>query len=223
MVEDYSQHFEIEREIGRGTFGTVQTGKMKGSEVQCAVKFISKSSLKNQDYFQLNKNALEIVEEISHPHIVRVYELLEDRANFHIVMELMQGGSLQDQITNSPSGHLSELQSVSVIHQILLGLHFMHGMGIMHCDINAENVLCEELSDQPLDEIHVKLSDFGFAIKTEPGEKIEHFPGIPQYLAPEIIENLPYDSKVDVWALGVLVFKMLSGHCPFEVATRVRS
>ena len=121
---------------------------------------------------QLNKNEFEIVEQIAHPHIVRVYELLEDDYSFYIVMELMSGGSLSNRIRDAPGGYLTEAQSVGIIHQLLLALNFMHGLGIMHRDIKPDNVLCEDFSDLPRDQIQVKLADFGLAIKQQPGEKI---------------------------------------------------
>ena len=94
----------------------------------------------------------------------------------------------------------------------------MHGLGILHRDIKPDNVLCEDFTDLPREQIQVKLADFGLAIKTQPEDKIRMMAGTPKYLAPEIVRGRAYDAKVDVWSLGVLTFKMLSGVNPFEPA-----
>ena len=98
----------------------------------------------------------------------------------------------------------------------MLALNFMHGLGILHRDIKPENVLCEDFKETPRNEIHIKLADFGLAVKTQPGQKLWTEAGTPKYLAPEMIRSRSYDAKVDVWSTGVLVFKMLTGKNPFE-------
>ena len=107
-IEDRNEHFSLQRKIGEGAFAIVYSGRTKPAEIQCAVKVISKRKLNNQEYIRMNQNEFEIVEQISHPNIVRVYELLEDQDFFYIVMELMQGGSLINRIRSTPDGHLSE-------------------------------------------------------------------------------------------------------------------
>ena len=80
----------------------------------------------------------------------------------------------------------TENKAASVIHQILLALNFMHGKNIMHRDLKPENILCEDSSDLPEDEIFIKLTDFGFAVKYDQSQKERLVLGSPFYMAPEL-------------------------------------
>ena len=92
----------------------------------------------------------------------------------------------------------------------------MHAKNIMHRDLKPENVLCEEASDQDPNEIIIKLTDFGFAVKYDPnGQKESLSLGSPLYMAPELCKEIEYDNKVDVWAVGVIAFILLTGTPPF--------
>lgn len=82
-------------ELGSGQFGTVKEGMHNRSKMPCAIKIIRKTKLKQSSiYWKLNKNEFEVLEETPHPHITRVFELMEDSQNFYIVCELMTGGDL---------------------------------------------------------------------------------------------------------------------------------
>ena len=98
QVKSFKALYHLEDQIGQGAFGTVRAGIHIATETPCAVKVIQKSRLNSNRLRELNKNELEILEQISHPHITRVFELLEDKANYYIVMELMKGGSLAQRI-----------------------------------------------------------------------------------------------------------------------------
>ena len=94
-VERLDESYQVVGELGSGQFGTVKEGMHKRSQMPCAIKIIKKSSLKrNEIFIQLNKNEFEVLEETPHPHITRVFELMEDDLNFFIVNELMTGGNL---------------------------------------------------------------------------------------------------------------------------------
>ena len=93
-VEDFSSHYTLHKQLGRGSFGTVHAGLHVRSQMPCAIKIIAKARIRSARDREQNKNEFEILEEISHPHIVRVFELMEDQSNYYVVMELMQGGDL---------------------------------------------------------------------------------------------------------------------------------
>ena len=87
----------------------------------------------------------------------------------------------------------------------------------MHRDIKPENVLCVEDDNETADgNFSVKLTDFGFATKYEPGEKQTLFIGTLMYMAPELCQKAPYNCKVDIWAVGVMTYTLLSGYYPFQ-------
>lgn len=93
---------------------------------------------------------------------------MEDSRNFYIVTELLTGGNLMENIRGNKKQVFTETKAAYVINQMLLALNFMHSKNIMHRDLKPENVLVEDCSDLPPDEMYIKLTDFGFAVKYDP-------------------------------------------------------
>ena len=93
----------------------------------------------------MNKNELAALEETVHPHITRVFELMEDDRCYYIIMELVSGGNLFDMIRSKH--RFSESDAANIIKQLLLALNYMHGLNIMHRDLKPENLLCENSDD----------------------------------------------------------------------------
>ena len=208
-VERFSDHYSLLKEIGAGAFGSVKLGRHKATQQPCAVKIIRKSSLSHEIYQQLNKNEFEVLEETPHPNITRIYELMEDKRNYFIVMEVVTGGNLLQKFEGI--GSFTESQAASVIQQLLNALKFMHNKNIMHRDLKPENILCEENANSTDERIEIKLTDFGFAKKYDPDEPENLSLGTPFYMAPELCQEKPYNSKVDVWAVGVILYLLIAG------------
>ena len=99
--------------------------------------------------------------------------------------------------------------------QILSAMSYLHSQSIIHSDLKAENIMFVE---EDHESSHCKLIDFGMASKYGPGEKLSHIQGTPYYIAPEVLKN-SYDSKADIWSLGVLIFILLTGTPPFRAKT----
>ena len=98
-VKRFDQFYIIRQELGAGAFGSVKLGEHCKTHMACAIKIIKKQSLrKHQVYEQLNRNEFEVLEETQHPHITRIFELMEDDRNFYIVAELVTGGDLLKKI-----------------------------------------------------------------------------------------------------------------------------
>ena len=114
-VQNISKLYIIQQRLGEGGFGTVSKAVHVKSQMECAVKVISKESLSTDRRKQLNRNEFEILEEISHPHITRVYELLEDSSHFYIVMELMRGGSLHDRLQDMNYDRTFDNDKISLV------------------------------------------------------------------------------------------------------------
>ena len=104
-----------------------------------------------------------MLEETVHPHITRVYELLEDRFSYYIIMELVSGGNLFDMIKNEST--FTESKAANCINQVCLAINYMHNLNIMHRDLKPENLMIESTKDG---EIVIKLCDFGFATYYDP-------------------------------------------------------
>lgn len=216
-VERFAQHYKMIKDIGSGAFGSVKLGQHRLTETPCAIKIIRKQSLVNNIYVNLNKNEFEVLEATEHPNITRIFELLEDKRNYYIVMEIVAGGDLFSHINKMAQEdlRLTEGQVGNVIHQLLLALNCMHLQNIMHRDLKPENILIEKNADSDASNIYVKLTDFGFATRFDPNKKHDLSLGSPLYMAPELVQELEYDCKVDVWAIGVITFIALTGQPPF--------
>lgn len=145
-----------------------------------------------------------------------MHEILEDSGRYYIISELMNGGELYDRILQMKK--FTEVDVANICMQILRGLNYMHKMNIAHRDIKPENIL---LSSKDVGVLELKITDFGFAKCYDPQEGgLTETLGSPLYMAPEIIKKLPYDCSVDIWALGVLTYIMLSGKPPFKGRTK---
>ena len=108
----------------------------------------------------------------------------------------------------------TEKDCANIIYQVLRGLNYMHKQNIVHRDIKPENILLE--SKDP-SQTSLKITDFGFAKCYDPAEGgLTETLGSPLYMAPEIIKKLPYDTAVDIWAVGVMTYIILSGKPPFK-------
>lgn len=145
-VARFHEHYQVLKEIGHGAFGTVKIGKHRKTSMPCAIKIIKKESLKvHEIYEELNKNELEVLEITQHPHVTRIFELMEDKHYYYIVMEMVTGGNLLQVIGKMK--WFSEQQAAKVIKQLCLALNFMHKKSIMHRDLKPENILVDENAD----------------------------------------------------------------------------
>ena len=111
----------------------------------------------------------------------------------------------------------NEEKAAKIIKQLVLALNYMHLQNIMHRDLKPENLLCEKREDG---QVVIKLTDFGFATHYNEDNPNTLSLGSPLYMAPELCRSKPYDSKVDVWAVGVITYVLLSGQTPFTGTTK---
>ena len=198
-----------ERILGKGATGIVREGQDKNG-VKYAIKTVWKSDIEKNEYF---KKEIDISLELSHESIIKCYEVYEDNNALHFVLEEITGGDLFDHIIHSEGRKLTELEAMDLLSQMLEGLHYLHGvMGIVHRDIKPENYLLFNDGQR----IKVKLIDFGFATYCRDDETMNEQLGTPQYAAPEIFELKPYNSKVDLWSLGIVLYNMVKGTQPFS-------
>ena len=130
---------------------------------------------------------------------------MECPKNYYVVMELIEGGDLLGKAAKID--RFSEDHACHIVYQILLALNYMHGMKIVHRDLKPDNVLCVDCDDGSF---IVKLTDFGFSTAFEE-DKFDLCMGTPEYMAPELLSQKEYCSKVDVWSLGVITYLLLSG------------
>ena len=150
------------------------------------MKTVSKSHIgQHQVLVDLMEQELEVLQKTDHPHMVRVFELLQDEKNFYIVTELVTGGELYDHIIRVK--RLGEREAADVVKQLLLALNHMHEQNIAHRDIKPENILLAPEETSAPGKLNLKLTDFGFACFYRPERGLSQVLGSPLYMAPEIV------------------------------------
>jgi len=204
--------YEFCGKLGKGSYGEVIKLKLITTGEFRACKTFLKSRYK-EDKISVIRNELKILKMMDHPHIVKVYDYYENDDSFNIVMEYWKGGELFERI--SKQGAFSEDMASNIMKQILSAISYLHSQNIVHSDLKAENIMFFRDDEEDL---HWKLIDFGMASKYNPEKKMSHIQGTPYYIAPEVLKNW-YDSKADIWSLGVLLYIMLSGSPPFRATT----
>ncbi|KAG8901787.1 hypothetical protein FRB99_005104 [Tulasnella sp. 403] len=198
--------------LGKGSFATVRKAWSKISGESFAVKVIARSrfahSPKSKEMFE---RELAILQSLRHHNITRLVEYFEDEATIFIVMELIPGGDLLDYIINN--GPVPEDQARIWTAQMVDAIAYTHRKNITHRDLKPENILLT--GDDPR---MIKIADFGLAKSVDSGTFLKTMCGTPSYLAPEVVladAGIGYDSKVDCWSLGVIVWAMLTNTACF--------
>ena len=187
-----------------GSGGEILRGKRQCDGKEIAIKKIAKrTSIEG-------KSQISAWERLQHQNIVEMIDWFEDLDHIFIVMELANGGDMYDRIIKKCNGKMPEKDALAAFTQILAGVRHMHSKNVIHCDIKPENILCMS----PDDDV-IKLADFGFAQVLDEGFHILKYQGTLTYTAPEVIDGREYDSKADMWSLGVLLYSMLAGFAPF--------
>lgn len=197
--------------LGEGAFALVRLAEDRNTKEKCAIKIIKKHGY-DQKEAEFMTREMEIMRSVHHPNIVNTLDVFDSPTHLHIVLEYMKGGELFDVIAEA--GSFSEAQAAQVTRDVIKGVQYLHMLGIVHRDIKPENVLCAS-KNWPL---VVKLADFGLAEYSEDGqinEQQQTMIGTPGYVAPEVVKREQYGQPVDMWAVGVLLYIMLSGKMPF--------
>lgn len=205
------------RVLGQGHYGTARLCEEKWTGERFACKTILKSSIVSIE--EVNELCTEVLtmlllqaKKVSpHDNLVHFWEIFDDDEAVHLIMDYCDGGDLFDRI--SKYRRLSEKDTAHIFKDLVQGVLRMHSLGIVHRDLKPENIFLtrSRTSKGP----RVKVGDFGLSIQLHGTEKTKGPTGTLFYVAPEVISNLEYDSKADVWSLGAILFTCLSGRLPF--------
>ena len=196
--------------IGRGTFGSVWKVQNKITKEIYAIKVMKKEDIIRQNMLEQINKEIEIMYKLNHPNIIKLYSHFEDEEDFCLIMEYASRGQLYSLIKKNKK--LNQITAKQYMKEIISAVKYMHTRfpPIIHRDIKPENILIDN-------DGNCKLADFGWANFDNGIKDKESYCGTPEYLAPEMINKCGHDKSVDIWALGVLLFEMLTGRTPFNL------
>ena len=191
--------------LGKGAYGEVQLVQHISSKVQYALKVIKKRSLHRSSSLKMMQREIAVQKKLIHKNIIRLYGHIEDIENLYLVLEYAEKGNLFHYIRRKRK--LPEDESWFFFIQVCTGVHYLHESDITHRDLKPENILLDF-------KFNVKICDFGWC--AEGTNERSTYCGTLDYMAPEILKGYNYSNKVDIWALGVLLFEMTHGFPPFN-------
>ena len=204
----FTKNYEVsDKVLGAGAFGMVKKATKRTSGEVRAVKMIDKLQLDQQEKISL-KYEIDILKNLTHPNIVRLYEVYENKSQIYMVTELCDGCELFDEISKRET--FSEIEAALVTKQVLQAIAYCHGQNIAHRDLKPENILIDIKNRGT-----IKVIDFGTSHHYDSSNNVMHqLYGTPYYIAPEVLTG-SYTEACDVWSIGVIVFIMLCGRPPF--------
>lgn len=202
--------YVLEKCIGQGAYAKVYKAVYLPTDARIAIKLYMKSKAQDKLRQKSIKREIKILSKLKHENIVRFIDCFSTSENVYLVVELVDGTSLYELLKKQSNRRISESSARSIIKQVLLGLKYCHNRCVAHRDIKLENVIIAKDGS-------VKLIDFGFSTCIPNEKKIKMFCGTPSYMAPEIVQRKEYcGPPVDVWAVGILLFVLISGRFPFR-------
>jgi len=214
-MKDFDAKYDLTggMELGRGACGQVCTVRNRDTNDLFAMKTVSVVDMGSWEDL---RNEIDMQKKLDHPNICKIIESFEDKKHgeVYIIMELCTGGSLVSRMKTHKHGY-GEALAATFVEKMLSATLYCHHHGVVHRDIKLDNMIFGD----DREEAELKLIDFGFAKAVTPGKEVMWDQlGTPSYMAPELWteRETPYDSSVDMWAIGVVTYMLLSGQRPFH-------
>ncbi|XDB58187.1 PREDICTED: serine/threonine-protein kinase SIK2 [Capra hircus] len=202
--------YEIEGTLGKGNFAVVKLGRHRITRTEVAIKIIDKSQLDEVNLEKIYRE-VKIMKLLDHPHIIKLYQVMETKSMLYLVTEYAKNGEIFDYLANH--GRLNESEARRKFWQILSAVDYCHGRQIVHRDLKAENLLLDN-------NMNIKIADFGFGNFFKSGELLATWCGSPPYAAPEVFEGQQYEGpQLDIWSMGVVLYVLVCGALPFDGPT----
>jgi len=205
----FASRYEIMEELGMGGMGRVYRVKDQKLDEEMALKVLKPEIAADKGMIERFKNELKLARKIAHRNVCKMYDLNEEEETPYITMEYVLGEDLKSFIRRK--GKLSEEETIAIAKQVCEGLEEAHTLGVVHRDLKPQNIMIDEKGQ-------AKIMDFGIARSVEaPG--ITHtgmMIGTPDYISPEQAEGEEADQRSDIYALGVILYEMVTGRVPFK-------
>lgn len=206
-TESFSSQYLVLNTIGRGCHAAVKLAQHRLTGTPVAVKML----LKIQQWCQPVTSEIQIMRRTNHPNIVSLIQVIDTEDITYLIMELVKGKQLFSHIREAV--HLQEDEARGIFRQLLSAVGYCHEEGIIHRDLKPENILVDTKG-------RIKIVDFGCATRVLPGQKLRTVYGTYAFAAPELVLRKFYEGpKVDVWALGVILYYMTVGKLPFPATS----
>ena len=199
--------YEIRGTIGEGSFSVVKLAYNPEEKRFYACKIIQKERLTRGKLESRFEAEIRIHQQLHHPGIVELVDILSDDVFYFVFMEFCPGGELFQYIVDR--GLLTDELAKPILKQFMEAIAYIHSIGVAHRDLKPENLLLDQFAI-------AKLSDFGLSCFLDP-QGYSHTPcGSPCYASPECLSGLPYDGKKsDIWSCGVILYAMVTGQLPW--------
>lgn len=207
-AERFLQNYNFGKTLGIGSFGKVKIAEHILTGHKVAIKVLNRRKIKSMDMEEKVRREIKILRLFMHPHIIRLYEVIETHTDIYVVMEYVKSGELFDYIVEK--GRLQEAEARRFFQQIISGVEYCHRNMIVHRDLKPENLLLDS-------KLNIKIVDFGLSNIMRDGHFLKTSCGSPNYAAPEVISGKLYAGpEVDVWSCGVILYALLCGTLPFD-------
>lgn len=194
--------------LGTGTFGRVKLAEHVITGQKVAVKIINKQKMHQMNMHEKLSREINILKVMAHPHVIRLYELIDSPTELFMIMEYVSGGELFDYIVHKV--RLRESEARRLFQQIISGVEFCHSHMVCHRDLKPENLLLDK-------NLQIKIADFGLSNRMWDGEFLKTSCGSPNYASPEVVSGKFYAGpETDVWSAGVCLYALLCGSLPFD-------
>lgn len=201
-------HYILLETLGTGSFGKVKKARHQLTGHTVAIKILNRNKIKSLDVVGKIRREIQNLKLFRHPHIIKLYQVINTPSDIFMVMEYVSGGELFDHIVKN--GKLNENEARKFFQQIISGVAYCHRHMIVHRDLKPENLLLDE-------NMNVKIADFGLSNMMKDGEFLRTSCGSPNYAAPEVVSGELYAGpEVDIWSCGVILYALLTGTLPFD-------
>lgn len=208
--------FKLVKMLGKGRSGKVFKAKELSTNCIVALKILKKEHIYKEHAEVQIRREIEIQSALNHPNILQLFGFFYDETRIYLILEFASGGELYAHLKEC-GGTFSEQKAARYVRSLASALQYCHAKGVIHRDLKPENLLLDENKD------NLKIADFGWSVHAVSSSRRKTICGTLDFLAPELCEGQEYDTSIDLWALGILLYEMLYGKPPFEESSDVET